>query len=122
MLAEQLAQRAQTLELGGPVEPVPGRRALRLDRPARSMYRSMRADQPVVSAASWMVRASRIGPTLPRLCQGLPGAPTRPGALSVASRMDLRFLCVCSYRRTTAFAAGSSALTRATISPAFISS
>src|SRR4051812_3634499 len=32
----------------------------------------MRADQPVVSAASWMVSASFwMRPTLPRVCQGL---------------------------------------------------
>src|SRR3954451_17296139 len=30
----------------------------------------MRGDQPVSSAASWIVRASILGPTLPRVCQG----------------------------------------------------
>ena len=33
----------------------------------------MRGDQPVVSAASWIVRPSIRAPTLPRLCQGWAG-------------------------------------------------
>ena len=55
---EQLAQGAQALELLRAVEAVAGGRAAGLDQPDALDVAQHPGDQPVVSAASWMVSAS----------------------------------------------------------------
>src|SRR3712207_5110308 len=72
MGAQQLAQRAQPLELTGPVEPVARRRALWLDE-ARTLDVAQHAGGPAGGLGSLVDGQGVLHgrPTLPRVCQGL---------------------------------------------------
>jgi hypothetical protein len=99
VVSQQLAQRAQPLQLAGSVEPVAGRRALWLDE-ARTLDVAQHAGRPAGDLGSLVDGQGVLHVPQPyhgyvKVVDARP-VPARPASQPVASMIDLRFLPFCS--------------------------